>query len=178
MTTLTTKTILPWHRMRIPSRHRMNLLPQSVSLLIQILAGARKEPPQPLKEIFKIIQKVKVLHDIPGDVLINHQTVRKRCARNSKNGNSGHTSPMAEIEPYIVELAIKLAEMRVPITSKQGLQLANSLIKGSAFHESVLLWKQNNCSAFRERGTQELGPGYWNGLVTSTRCTLRSMKAW
>jgi hypothetical protein len=84
---------------------------------------------------------------------------------------------MAEIEPYIVELAIKLAEMRVPITSKQGLQLANSLIKGSAFQESVLLWKQNNCSAFRERGTQELGPGYWNGFLKRNKHLIRAKKA-
>jgi hypothetical protein len=111
----------------------------------------------------KIIMKVKELHQIPEGIVINHQTVRSRCKRTTKSGHKGQTSPMSEIELYIVELAIKLAEMRVPITSKQGLQLANSLINGTSFQESVLLWKQKNCEAFRERGNKELGPGYWNG---------------
>ena len=61
----------------------------------------------------KIIMKVKELHQIPEDIIINHQTVQSRCKRTTKSGHKGQTSPMAEIELYIVELAIKLAEMQV-----------------------------------------------------------------
>jgi hypothetical protein len=39
---------------------------------------------------------------------------------------------MLEAEPYLMELIIKLADMRTPITTSQGLQLANSLIKGTS----------------------------------------------
>ncbi len=39
---------------------------------------------------------------------------------------------MLEVEPYLMELIIKLADMRTPITTSQGLQLANSLIKGTS----------------------------------------------
>ena len=84
---------------------------------------------------------------------------------------------MIEIEPYIVELANKLAEMRVPITSKQGLHLANSLIEGTSTQESVLLWKQKNCAAFRERGNSKLGPGYWNGFLKRNKHLIRAKKA-
>jgi len=44
----------------------------------------------------------------------------------------GACSPMLEAEPYLMELIIKLADMRTPITTSQGLQLANSLIKGTS----------------------------------------------
>jgi len=37
---------------------------------------------------------------------------------------------MEDVEPYLVELIKKLAKMRTPITTSQGLELANSLIKG------------------------------------------------
>jgi hypothetical protein len=37
---------------------------------------------------------------------------------------------MEDIEPYLVELIKKLADMRTPITTSQGLQLANLLIEG------------------------------------------------
>jgi hypothetical protein len=54
----------------------------------------------------------------------------------------GAYSPMLEVEPYLVELIIKLAEMRTPITTSQGLQLANSLIKGTSVEEQVIKWKK------------------------------------
>jgi len=37
---------------------------------------------------------------------------------------------MEDVEPYLVELIKKLAEMRTPVTTAQGLELANFLIKG------------------------------------------------
>jgi hypothetical protein len=39
---------------------------------------------------------------------------------------------MLEVEPYLVELILKLAEMRQPITTSQSLQLVNSLINGTS----------------------------------------------
>jgi hypothetical protein len=35
----------------------------------------------------------------------------------------GAYSPMLEVEPYLMELIIKLADMRTPITTSQGLSL-------------------------------------------------------
>jgi len=72
---------------------------------------------------------------------------------------------MTEIEPYLVELIIKLSSMRMPITSSHGLGLANSLIAGTANKEKVIAWKKKNCAAFRVNGNKKLGKGYWQAFL-------------
>lgn len=49
------------------------------------------------------------------------------------DGNNELKSSMLEVEPYLVELIVKLADMRTPISTSQG--LFNKLIKGTS--ESV-----------------------------------------
>jgi len=68
---------------------------------------------------------------------------------------------MAQVEPYLVELIDQLAKMRAPVSTKQGLELANSLINGTSTQEDVLRWKQKNCDSFRQNGKIELGKNYW-----------------
>jgi hypothetical protein len=68
---------------------------------------------------------------------------------------------MAHVEPYLVELTIKLAEMRQPITTSQGLQLANPFIKGKSIQKHITDWKTHNCHAFKSGEREiELGEGY------------------
>jgi hypothetical protein len=55
--------------------------------------------------------------------------VRQRLKRGRNNGHAGHKTHMEDVEPYLVELIKKLADMRAPATTAQGLELANSLIK-------------------------------------------------
>ena len=49
----------------------------------------------------------------------------------------GLTSPMKEVEDYIVEIMTQLAKMQVPITCHQGLELANSLIHETSTAEKL-----------------------------------------
>jgi hypothetical protein len=56
---------------------------------------------------------------------------------------SGLKTSMLEVEPYLVELIIELTDMRTPIGTSQGLQLANSLIKGTSVEEKVIQWKSS-----------------------------------
>jgi hypothetical protein len=58
--------------------------------------------------------------------------VRQRVKRGAKYGPVGQKSPMEDVEPYLVELIKKLASMRTPVTTAQGLALANSLIEGNS----------------------------------------------
>jgi hypothetical protein len=55
---------------------------------------------------------------------------------------------MLSIEPYLVEMIGQLESMRVPISSRQGLALANSIISGTAQEKKVLEWTENHCVAF------------------------------
>jgi hypothetical protein len=45
--------------------------------------------------------------------------VGKRQKRGRNNGHSGHKSPMEDVDPYLVELIKKLAEMRIPVITSQ-----------------------------------------------------------
>jgi hypothetical protein len=85
---------------------------------------------------------------------------------------------MLEVEPYLVELIIKLAEMRQPITSAQGLQLANSLINGTSIKGKIIEWKKRNCHAFKVgKGKLELGEGYWRSFMRRNGHLIRAKKA-
>jgi hypothetical protein len=65
---------------------------------------------------------------------------------------------MLEVKPYLVELIIKLADMRQPITTVQGLQLVNSLINETSIKEKMIEWKKRSCHAFKVgKGKHELG---------------------
>jgi hypothetical protein len=64
---------------------------------------------------------------------------------------------MAEIELYIVSLITQLANMRVPITTKQGLHFCNSIIKGTKFAPAVTDFQSKNLRSV----TEELGARYW-----------------
>jgi hypothetical protein len=63
---------------------------------------------------------------------------------------------MTEIEPYLVELIIKLSSMCMPITSSHGLGLANSLIAGTANKEKVIAWKKKTVLLFESTETRFL----------------------
>jgi hypothetical protein len=78
----------------------------------------------------EIISAAKQKFHVPEDIIISTDVVRQRLKRGRNNGHAGHKSPMEDIEPYLVELIKKLADMRTPITTSQGLQLANLLIEG------------------------------------------------
>lgn len=114
-----------------------------------------------------IIVDCKAKHNIPEGMHISVETLRSRAKRgNFKGGNVGNTSPMEDVEPYIVELIGQLAKMRVPITRRQGLQLANLLISGTLTEERVRVWKEKHCAAFTTNGGQvTLGSGYWKGFM-------------
>ena len=52
---------------------------------------------------------------------------------------------MLDIEPYLVEMIGALEKMRVPISSRQGLSLANSIISGTSYEKNVMAWKEKHC---------------------------------
>ena len=57
---------------------------------------------------------------------IKKETVRLMAKRFNPRGlKEAITSPMLEVEPYIVELIDQLSKIRSPITCCKGLQIAN-----------------------------------------------------
>jgi len=85
-----------------------------------------------------IVINYKTKHNIPTEMHISNETIWSQAKHGKFTGGiSGNTLPMVAIELYIVELIGQLVKMRVLITQCQGLQLANSLIKGTSTEESV-----------------------------------------
>ncbi len=102
--------------------------------------------------------------------------MRERLKRGSTNGHVGQVTPMAEVEPYLVELILQLAKMRTPITSAQGLELANSLISGTEMEDKLVEWKSKNCHAYKHTASSDnengkkLSIGYWKSFLERNAC--------
>jgi hypothetical protein len=73
-------------------------------------------------ELTTIINECKEKHSIPDNIIIDPECICSRVKRVKHHGGiSGNTSPMEDIEPYLVELMQQLENMRVPISCRQGL---------------------------------------------------------
>ena len=76
----------------------------------------------------EIIRQCKEKHNVPPHIDIKAGTVRQRLKRKSSKIGPGQKSPMEVIEPYIVSIITQLSNMRIPISTSQGLQLCNSIV--------------------------------------------------
>jgi hypothetical protein len=79
----------------------------------------------------------------------------------------------ATVRKGIVSIIIQLADMHVPISASQGLQLCNSIINGTRFKDEVDKFKKQNCRS----ATLEHGRGYWRGFLKWTKHSVTSKKA-
>jgi hypothetical protein len=92
----------------------------------------------------------KANNSIPEKNAIQQVCVRTHAKRGKfKGGISGNTSPMIDIEPYLVELIGQLEKMRVPISCRQWLALANPIISGTPHESRVIAWKKKLAAHFK-----------------------------
>jgi len=120
----------------------------------------------------KIIADSKSKYNLDEEVIILETTVWQRVKRKSNSGKLGRCSPMQDIEPYIVSIIIQLANMRVPISSSQGLSLCNSIIEGTKFQDAVVEYKKKYCRSV----TEKLGQSYWRGFLRRNKHLIRAKK--
>jgi hypothetical protein len=97
-------------------------------------------------------------------------------------GIFGQSTPMAEVEPYLVQLIVQLANMRTPITAAQGLELAKSLISGTNVENEIMDWKSNNCHAYKLASVsgyenKKLGLGYGRSFLRRNGHLIRTKKS-
>ncbi len=132
-------------------------------------------------ELTSIIRECKEKHSVPDNIIIDPECICSRVKRGKRHGGiSGNASPMDEIEPYLVELIGQLEKMRVPISCRQGLALANSIITGTSHESRVIAWKQKHCFAFQMCATDSnqptLGKGYWSRFLKQNMQFIKSKK--
>ena len=123
--------------------------------------------------IATLIEEAKEKYNVRENV--SHKKIQSciqaRFARNSlKCNHRGTVSPMAPLEPIILEIALQKGRMNQPLTVEEGLHLSNSLIKpGSKIEKDVVSYLKKR-RQYSIHGSKTkipgmlLGPGYWRGF--------------
>ena len=116
-----------------------------------------------------IIQSVKLKRKTTEN--ISSSAIRKRSERHSLVNHHvarGQVSPLLRIEPVIVEIILQMARIRQCLCPSKGLQLVNSIIKGTKIQDELIKWKQTNTP--NECGT--VGISYWNKFLKQNKTKL------
>ena len=111
-----------------------------------------------------IIKKFKSKYKLDESVVINKGTIRARSYKKSLIVSGlGPVSPMAEVEPVLVDLIIKMSTIRRCLTPTQCLHLANDIIAGTKVEEKVIEFKKKIYKKNYE--SAKLGQNYWKGFL-------------
>jgi hypothetical protein len=118
----------------------------------------------PKGRIQTIISDIEKKYSLSAKTL-SKETVLSRVKANNLTGFSPqHTSPVAQLEPMIVEYCIRLARMGCPLECGDVLHLANSMIKRDS--EAY-----NNIKAYKDKRDQFFDPkhplahGWYKGFM-------------
>jgi hypothetical protein len=72
---------------------------------------------------------------------------------------------MITLEAHFLDALMQLAAMQQPVTTKQALQLINSMVTTGNLKQSIIAWKKANLpGSFEDEKAQYLGPKYWNNF--------------
>ena len=113
----------------------------------------------------KIVKKWKRKYNLDDSVIIKKETIRSRSYNNKLIVKSfGPQSPMADVEPVLVDLIIKMSRIRRCLTPTQCLHLANDLIRGTDIEKNVIKFKEDRYH--QQYTSASLGLSYWNGFKT------------
>ena len=120
-----------------------------------------------------LIKSVKSARHIKAD--ISSSAIRRRVHRNRLVNHhiaGGQVSPLLKIEPLIVEIILQMARIRQCLCPSKGLQLVNSIIKGTKMQEELIKWKQTNTP--NDCGT--VGVGYWKSFLKRNKTKIVSRR--
>jgi hypothetical protein len=97
----------------------------------------------------KIVMEVKNKRNLPDDFEIKKNTVTRRLQRKKiivepHECMGGLDSPLAEIEPSIVQIVLCMTKFRQSLTSREIMQLVNSAIEGTIHQEKLIAFKLRN----------------------------------
>ena len=110
---------------------------------------------------------------LPGELKL--KTIKGRVDRNNLTGVAlQRVSPIAAVEPIIVDYCVRLANMGVPLCRAQVISLADSIISGTK-HQADL-------ANFKERrhllGSSFTGPAWYNGFMKRHSDLIVSKHGW
>ena len=118
--------------------------------------------------IENIIDTNKKEFNVPENFKVHRQTIYSRLRRNNPVcEHRGPNSPMLDVEEVIVAIASQKAQMNQPITPKEGLELANSLIAGTPVEKEIRKFHRYK-KMFEVDDVESpslLKRGYWRGFM-------------
>jgi hypothetical protein len=125
--------------------------------------------------LLSIVKAQELKHELEAGTL-NIPAIIKRVQRKNVSGVSqSRTSPLAEIEPILVQYCIRLAKIGQPLTKDQLTGLAISMISGTTIEEKVKDWKKK-FSQFNDE--QELVSDAWyQGFLNRNKLVLNRVRA-
>ena len=154
----------------------------------------------------EIIKDVKKNRNIPDEVEIPADLIRKRVLRNNilinHTNGKGNVSPLLQYEDTFVELMVQMSRISHSLTPTQSISLINESIKGTTIQQNLIEWKHKYGIEKNIEG--KIGMGYWkkikkeiptryvlvvvtslslikpNGLpiITSNLCTRQLLMSW
>ena len=106
----------------------------------------------------KIIEDAQEKYGLEKNIPI--KTIQSRYRRNRMIVTHRSTvSPMAQIEPALLQILIQKGKMNQPLTVDEGLQLANSMIKPNSDIEKKVTSYLKGRNQYSIEGTSTKNPG-------------------
>jgi hypothetical protein len=114
------------------------------------------------KSISKICEKYNLER---SEIKYNTVLSRNRTGHKLKVQHTGTLSPMVGIKAHLLGIILRRAALRHPVSCAEGLELANSLIEGTAHQLCLIEWKKK----YLKKGELDvtfgfLGARYWQNF--------------
>ena len=115
-----------------------------------------------------VMEGAKTKFDLPEDVSLNVDTIHTRTSHEHRKllvAKRGPVSPIAAVEAHLLDVMLQLAVMRAPVEPKIGLEIANSMLKGTITEAQIVEWKIKHGVKCNEDDPAKLGQKYWHNFL-------------
>ena len=118
------------------------------------------------KELFReIVEDEKIESALESTFVFHYETAISRIRRRNIKAN-GCYSPLAEIEPQLVQLVICMSKIKRSLTLTEGLHLCNELISGTEIQQKLIEFKiSRNIYAESVEDLGHVGRHYWKKFL-------------
>jgi hypothetical protein len=127
----------------------------------------------------KVIEKVCVKYSIErNEIQMETALNRKRAGRKLKVKHRGIESPMTGIEGYLLAAILRIAALRQHVSCAEGLDLADSLLEGTATQLELMTRKKANLKNGNDDDSLiSLCTRYWQNFCRRSRNLISARKA-
>ena len=128
-----------------------------------------------MKQLFNsITEEEKENFDLEASFVFSYHTALSRIRRKNLQAE-GTYSPLAEIEPQLIELIKCMSKIKRSLTLTKGLHLCNQLIEDTPIQEKLIEYKlSRNIYASSTQELGRVGKHYWKKFLRRNRDAIRA----